>query len=141
MARTTAYPFLVLNLSSRMGSSGSLSVSTTNPARSFRKRLAGIGADAVAVPGQLGEALSGIVGRHRSVRSARFKLAPFRFVLAMLAKTKLAPVKSASFKFASPNTARGLSCAFRCEPLPEAHFTNPTPGGDQVPSSTSPLGQ
>src|SRR5882762_468283 len=32
-----------------------------------RLRLAGIGADAVAVPGQLGEALSGLVGRHRSV--------------------------------------------------------------------------
>src|SRR4030095_1819031 len=32
-----------------------------------RVRLAGIGADAVAVPGQLGEALSGLVGRHRSV--------------------------------------------------------------------------
>src|SRR5881396_186278 len=30
-------------------------------------RLAGIGADAVAVAGQLGEALSGLVGRHRSV--------------------------------------------------------------------------
>src|SRR5215831_182758 len=29
--------------------------------------LAGIGADAVAVAGQLGEALSGLVGRHRSV--------------------------------------------------------------------------
>src|SRR5712671_6554746 len=32
-----------------------------------RLRLAGIGADAVAVAGQLGEALSGLVGRHRSV--------------------------------------------------------------------------
>src|SRR2546425_3684914 len=32
-----------------------------------RLRLAGIGADAVAVTGQLGEALSGLVGRHRSV--------------------------------------------------------------------------
>ena len=32
-----------------------------------RLRLAGIGADAVAVPGQLGEALSGLVDRHRSV--------------------------------------------------------------------------
>src|SRR5256884_6513082 len=32
-----------------------------------RLRLAGIGADAVAVPGQLGEALAGLVGRHRSV--------------------------------------------------------------------------
>src|SRR5438128_771062 len=32
-----------------------------------RFRLAGIGADAVAVAGQLGEALSGLVGRHRSV--------------------------------------------------------------------------
>ena len=32
-----------------------------------RLRLAGIGADAVAVAGQLGEALSGVVGRHRSV--------------------------------------------------------------------------
>src|SRR5215475_1037609 len=32
-----------------------------------RRRLAGIGADAVAVAGQLGEALSGVVGRHRSV--------------------------------------------------------------------------
>ena len=30
-------------------------------------RLAGIGADAVAVAGQLGEALSGLVDRHRSV--------------------------------------------------------------------------
>src|SRR5919204_1776150 len=30
-------------------------------------RLTGIGADAVAVAGQLGEALSGLVGRHRSV--------------------------------------------------------------------------
>ena len=32
-----------------------------------RLRLAGIGADTVAVAGQLGEALSGLVGRHRSV--------------------------------------------------------------------------
>src|SRR5258708_15274810 len=32
-----------------------------------RLRLAGIGADGMAVPGQLGEALSGLVGRHRSV--------------------------------------------------------------------------
>src|SRR6266404_6441181 len=32
-----------------------------------RLRLAGIGADAVAVAGHLGEALSGLVGRHRSV--------------------------------------------------------------------------
>jgi hypothetical protein len=32
-----------------------------------RLRLAGIGADAVAVAGQLGEALSGLVGRRRSV--------------------------------------------------------------------------
>src|SRR5437870_2917631 len=32
-----------------------------------RLRLAGIGADAVAVAGQLGEALSDLVGRHRSV--------------------------------------------------------------------------
>src|SRR5215831_1048015 len=32
-----------------------------------RVRLAGIGANAVAVAGQLGEALSGPVGRHRSV--------------------------------------------------------------------------
>src|SRR5438128_2229612 len=32
-----------------------------------RLRLAGIGADGVAVTGQLGEALSGLVGRHRSV--------------------------------------------------------------------------
>src|SRR6516164_9371335 len=32
-----------------------------------RLRLAGVGADAVAVAGQLGEALSGLVGRHRSV--------------------------------------------------------------------------
>src|SRR5438128_8830869 len=32
-----------------------------------RLRLAGIGADAVVVAGQLGEALSGLVGRHRSV--------------------------------------------------------------------------
>src|SRR5262249_26860354 len=32
-----------------------------------RLRLAGIGAHAVAVAGQLGEALSGLVGRHRSV--------------------------------------------------------------------------
>src|SRR6266436_8528064 len=32
-----------------------------------RLRLAGIGADAVAVAGQLGEALSGVVGRHWSV--------------------------------------------------------------------------
>src|ERR1700757_3338582 len=32
-----------------------------------RLRLAGIGADAVNVAGQLGEALSGLVGRHRSV--------------------------------------------------------------------------
>src|SRR2546426_3153137 len=32
-----------------------------------RLRLAGIGADAVAVAGQLGEALSRLVGRHRSV--------------------------------------------------------------------------
>src|SRR6266849_2465358 len=32
-----------------------------------RLRLAGIGADAVAVAGQLGEALSGLVGRHRPV--------------------------------------------------------------------------
>src|SRR5271170_8372720 len=32
-----------------------------------RLRLAGIGADDVAVAGQLGEALSGLVGRHRSV--------------------------------------------------------------------------
>src|SRR5216683_2545682 len=32
-----------------------------------RLRLAGIGADAVAVAGQFGEALSGLVGRHRSV--------------------------------------------------------------------------
>src|SRR6267143_4452733 len=32
-----------------------------------RVRLAGIGADAVAVPGQLGEALSGRIDRHRSV--------------------------------------------------------------------------
>ncbi len=31
-----------------------------------RLRLAGIGADAVAVAGQLGEALLGLVGRHRS---------------------------------------------------------------------------
>src|SRR5204862_4362838 len=30
-------------------------------------RLAGVGADAVAVAGQLGEALSGLVDRHRSV--------------------------------------------------------------------------
>jgi hypothetical protein len=30
-------------------------------------RLAGIGADGVAVAGQLGEALSGFVGLHRSV--------------------------------------------------------------------------
>src|SRR5437899_5909104 len=32
-----------------------------------RLRIAGIGADAVAVAGELGEALSGLVGRHRSV--------------------------------------------------------------------------
>ena len=32
-----------------------------------RLRLAGIGADGVAVAGQLGEALSGLVGRHRSI--------------------------------------------------------------------------
>ena len=32
-----------------------------------RLGLAGIGADAVAVAGQLGEALSGLAGRHRSV--------------------------------------------------------------------------
>src|SRR5919109_1495184 len=32
-----------------------------------RLRLAGIGADGVAVAGQLGEALTGLVGRHRSV--------------------------------------------------------------------------
>src|SRR5919204_3899420 len=32
-----------------------------------RLRLAGIGADVVTVAGQLGEALSGLVGRHRSV--------------------------------------------------------------------------
>src|SRR5919198_163820 len=32
-----------------------------------RLRLTGIGADAVAVAGQLGEVLSGLVGRHRSV--------------------------------------------------------------------------
>src|ERR1700738_5212481 len=32
-----------------------------------RLRIAGIGADGVAVAGQLGEALSGLVGRHRSV--------------------------------------------------------------------------
>src|SRR5229473_1082092 len=32
-----------------------------------RLRLAGIGADAVAVAGQFGEALAGLVGRHRSV--------------------------------------------------------------------------
>ena len=32
-----------------------------------RLGLAGIGTDAVAVAGQLGEALSGLVGRHRSV--------------------------------------------------------------------------
>jgi hypothetical protein len=32
-----------------------------------RLRLAGIGVDAVAVAGQLGEALPGLVGRHRSV--------------------------------------------------------------------------
>ena len=32
-----------------------------------RLRLAGIGADPVAVAGQLGEALSGLVDRHRSV--------------------------------------------------------------------------
>src|SRR4029078_8805678 len=32
-----------------------------------RLRLAGIGADAMAVAGKLGEALSGLVGRHRSV--------------------------------------------------------------------------
>jgi hypothetical protein len=32
-----------------------------------RLRLAGIGADAVAVAGQLGEALPGLVGRRRSV--------------------------------------------------------------------------
>src|SRR5256884_7700968 len=32
-----------------------------------RLRLAGIGTDAVAVAGQLGEGLSGLVGRHRSV--------------------------------------------------------------------------
>src|SRR5580704_8057722 len=32
-----------------------------------RLRLAGIGADGVAVAGQFGEALSGLVGRHRSV--------------------------------------------------------------------------
>src|SRR2546429_6147886 len=32
-----------------------------------RLRLAGIGADGVAVAGQLGEILSGLVGRHRSV--------------------------------------------------------------------------
>src|SRR5207249_3267103 len=31
-----------------------------------RLRLAGIGADAMAVAGQLGEGLSGLVGRHRS---------------------------------------------------------------------------
>jgi hypothetical protein len=42
-------------------------VSTTHTASSLALRLAGIGADAVPVAGQLGEALSGLVGRHRSV--------------------------------------------------------------------------
>ena len=43
-------------------------VSTTNTARSLAGFVAlAIGADAVAVAGQLGEALSGLVGRHRSV--------------------------------------------------------------------------
>src|SRR5262245_65896268 len=43
-------------------------VSTTNTARSFgRLRVAGIGADGVAVAGQFGEALSRLVGHHRPV--------------------------------------------------------------------------
>jgi len=42
-------------------------VSTTNTAEVGRLRLAGIGADGVAVGGQLGKALSDLVGRHRSV--------------------------------------------------------------------------
>jgi len=50
------------------GSAAVAFVSTTNTAKELgRLRLAGIGADAVAVAGQLGEALSGLVGRHRPV--------------------------------------------------------------------------
>src|SRR5262249_12817374 len=64
----------VLNLTSRAGLISR--VETSAPSRSCRRRtppaawplgLAGIGADLVAVAGQLGEALSGLVGRHRSV--------------------------------------------------------------------------
>src|SRR5262249_24880209 len=64
----------VLNLMSRAGLISR--VGTSAPSRSCRRRtppavgrlgLAGIGADGVAIAGQLGKALSGLVGRHRSV--------------------------------------------------------------------------
>src|SRR6516164_7280073 len=56
------------DLSSRMGSSvPSRSCPPRTPQELGRLRLAGIGADAVTADGELGEALSGLVGRHRSV--------------------------------------------------------------------------
>src|SRR5215470_4301815 len=58
----------VLILSSRMGSSvPSRSCPPRTPRGAWPASSCWLGADAVAVAGQLGEALSGLVGRHRRV--------------------------------------------------------------------------